>query len=211
MELFALGSLLFWVVVIAFWIVATVFIDHDNGLGAGVVLVLAAATVWFFSGFHPINLPQWFAHNWLGVLLVIAAYVALAPVWAYLNWRFFFIHDKGDAYEAMRSSYQASYASYVKDMDESFKNRKAKDPSYVDPRAYITYKDWLADKYNYPPTPGKNKSTIFMWMFYWPISAPWTLIHKPVKRMFNAFYRAMIATYTKISQQAFANRFDELK
>ena len=210
MELLILWTLPFWIVAFALWVILTIAIDWENGAFATGTLFIGLGALWWFSGFHPITL-SWFEQNWLGILLTVVGYIIIAPAWAYINWRVFFLNDKGDDYEAKRADYQAAYVQFQKDCDKTFANWKARDSLYVDQRKYTDYKSWLSDNYNYPPMPGKNKSLIFLWMFYWPVSAIWTLIHKPIKRIFNAFYQAMVAVYTRTSQQAFGARFTELK
>lgn len=56
-----------------------------------------------------------------------------------------------------------------------------------------------------PPQVSKYKEKIFGWMFYWPVSAAWTMLNDPIRRIFNAIYDRISGGLQKISDKAFAD------
>lgn len=62
-----------------------------------------------------------------------------------------------------------------------------------------TYQNWR----NYIPKVVDNKGKIIAWMTYWPMSALWTIINDPVRRMYDKIYRKLGKVYQKISDNVF--------
>lgn len=44
-----------------------------------------------------------------------------------------------------------------------------------------------------------NKERIINWMIYWPISAIWTLINQPIRKIFNRIYTGVEKQFQRIS------------
>ena len=40
-------------------------------------------------------------------------------------------------------------------------------------------------------------------MTYWPISASWTIINDPIRRMYNSIFKRLDKVYVKISDKVF--------
>lgn len=57
--------------------------------------------------------------------------------------------------------------------------------------AYPHYKDRFDVK--------ENKERILNWMIYWPLSALWTTINQPVRKLFNEIFRKVEGSYQKMS------------
>lgn len=58
---------------------------------------------------------------------------------------------------------------------------------------YISQKDKFNAKY--------NKERIVNWMLYWPISALWTLVNQPLRKLFNRIYVGVEKQFQKISDK----------
>ena len=56
---------------------------------------------------------------------------------------------------------------------------------------------------NYIPKVASNKGKIISWMTYWPISASWTIINDPIRRMYNSIFKRLDKVYVKISDKVF--------
>ena len=52
---------------------------------------------------------------------------------------------------------------------------------------------------------GDYKGKIIGWMAYWPISAAWTMLNDPVRRLFEAVYNGIAKSLQSISDKAFNN------
>ena len=48
------------------------------------------------------------------------------------------------------------------------------------------------------------KTKIIGWMAYWPISAVWTLLNDPLRRLYDAIYNGIAASLQAISDKAFS-------
>jgi hypothetical protein len=47
----------------------------------------------------------------------------------------------------------------------------------------------------------ENKERILNWMIYWPLSAFWTIINQPIRRLFKYIYRGIEGRYQKMSDK----------
>jgi hypothetical protein len=71
----------------------------------------------------------------------------------------------------------------------------------VDRREYHLKRSYGYDKENY--SLNQNKERILNWMLYWPLSAFWMLINRPMKKMFQWIIKTFGAQYQKISDNVF--------
>lgn len=53
-----------------------------------------------------------------------------------------------------------------------------------------------------PVKVGHYKSDIFGWFYFWPLSAAWTLLNDPVRRLFNAVYDQIAGSLQRIADKA---------
>lgn len=56
-----------------------------------------------------------------------------------------------------------------------------------------------------PPRPNDHKSTITMWMSFWPASLFWTLLNDPVRAAFRHIYASLVRTLQDISNRAYSD------
>lgn len=54
-------------------------------------------------------------------------------------------------------------------------------------------------------SPHNNKGRIIHWMLYWPLSALWTLIDDPVRKLFSAAFHRFEGIYQGITDQIMKN------
>ena len=71
----------------------------------------------------------------------------------------------------------------------------------------LNYKDTI-DKRNpdwkkWIPQASSYKGRIIAWMTYWPMSALWTIINDPIRRLFNRLHKKLDKVYQKISDRVF--------
>ena len=56
-----------------------------------------------------------------------------------------------------------------------------------------------------PPRPNDYKSTILMWLTFWPASLFWTLLNDPVRAAFRHIYASLVRTLQDISNRAYSD------
>ena len=61
------------------------------------------------------------------------------------------------------------------------------------------------------PKAANNKNRIITWMSYWPLSAFWTLINEPVKKLFKFIYSKIESLYEKMSDSTFSDLKNKIK
>ncbi len=59
------------------------------------------------------------------------------------------------------------------------------------------------------PSPKEYKSDIMLWMSYWPVSAVWTIINNPFKKIFIRIQKSLEGVYEKISAHVFKDLIKE--
>ena len=67
--------------------------------------------------------------------------------------------------------------------------------------------DYACRRAGYKSVPLKvsdYKGKIIGWMAYWPISAAWTVLNDPVRRLFEAVYNGIAKSLQSISDKAFS-------
>jgi hypothetical protein len=210
MELIIAGGIIYWCVVALIVTIVSIGTVTEDGRLVFWPIILGCASLWFFTGFQPIDW-HWVGNHWLAIALGVVAYVAVGPVWAFANWCWFFIPDRYDEYSAMKDTYQATYKDRVSSFTRNEQQRKDKNPEYVIQPYPEDYKTWLFGDQDFPPTLGHNKGKIMIWMLYWPVSAFWTLSHKPLIRIYRYVIEHMSTIFTAYSRNYFTSRSDELK
>ena len=55
-----------------------------------------------------------------------------------------------------------------------------------------------------PPKVSDHKSNIMLWMSYWPISAIWTIINDPIKKLFTLIFNKIKNGMQAMSDNIFA-------
>jgi hypothetical protein len=65
--------------------------------------------------------------------------------------------------------------------------------------------------YIHVPSVTEHKSSIMLWMFYWPFSSIWTMIDHPVKKIFLFIYNRIKDRMQKMADKIFAPLVGERK
>ncbi len=53
------------------------------------------------------------------------------------------------------------------------------------------------------PMASENKALITSWISHWPISALWTLINDPIKKLLNFIFNQIKSVFQKMSNRIF--------
>jgi hypothetical protein len=194
------GSVAFWLFVFAILAFSTWEMEKDSGPGVTMTLVVGTVLLFLISDIGMTPFRWMYEH--IGIFIVYAAlYIIVGSAWGLCKW-WFFLHNKADEYESKRAGYQSRYQMYLDDA--------AKPGSMV--ASPYSYKEWLDNTAGEViPTPSRHKADIMMWMWYWPISATWTLIREPAKRAYRWIFQKLVTTYQRMAAAVFGGRFDELK
>lgn len=188
-----LVGLWFWVAIFAVSALIIWGVEADNGAGTTAAALAGGALLWYFTGAVPL---LWYLRDhWTTILVCILGYIVLGACWGVAKW-WFFLHNKGDEYEAQRASFQKAWNDATEQFKTSYKN---------------DYKEWIASSKGYPPTFLHHKADFTFWMAWWPFSMFWTLINDPLKRIYRFIVQQLSGMLTRMSNAVFAGRFTELK
>lgn len=169
-------------------------ISNPNSFAAGMFILIGLAVLICLTD---VPVLSWLHANYSYVLIGAVAYVLFGAAWAFVHWVVFFIRERADRYEKLRTEIKGDY------------DRRSKD-GRLDPTK-LSYADFAQVNYHFPPMPTENKARITSWMLYWPADLLWTMLHKAVKRLYNWIYDCLANTLATISKNMFAKRFEEFK
>jgi hypothetical protein len=192
--MFALG-LFGWMALIAFSIVIIIGLEFESGAGTFWAAVFGVVVLFLTN--NGVSIPSvsgslhWLDANWFKMILFVGTYVTLGGAWSFAKW-YFYVHNRADAYDASREIYKSEYAS----LSEYAKGQE-------------NYQGYMALRHDFPPSPLKNKSRIYMWMAYWPWSGLWTLLNDPLKHAWKFLYTHLSGMMTRVSKYVFGARFVE--
>jgi len=176
------GSLWFWIFVVAFIALEFFWIEaRESGIGATTTLALFLTALYFFSD---AALFTWLAAHPLEILVGAAAYFVIGGGWGFAKW-FLYLKERADEYREARQQFLMSkgFKSATLDMriPEELRAR------WNDKRDHGSHYGTGYGTNKKRPIASENKSTIIMWMSYWPWSALWTLVRDPFRYVYQAF------------------------
>lgn len=69
------------------------------------------------------------------------------------------------------------------------------------------YEEYRELKYEYECLikVSNNKERIFGWLFYWPLSAAWTILNDPIRRIFNFIYNHISGSLQRMSDRMYSD------
>ena len=155
------------------WILITVSMEYESGFGATVVLLSTAGVLQFWTELKPFTMI--YEHP-MTALWLFLAYVVAGVLVGGLKW-VSFVHKWVDR----RKEYAAD-------------NR-------VDVKTVSGFD--LGARFKVPLTIKEHKARLMSWMTYWPMTALWTLIDDPIRRVFSWFYNGVAKGFQNYSDRAF--------
>lgn len=216
--LFAIGTLWFWLLLVAAFICILWALEDDEypGTKATVVTLVTLGLIYFLGGRSALNdLFSFVAHNPLVILMVFVVYLIAGTVWSVVKWYFFVLNARDkyrDRIAEIKEEFDNNidrinkYITKVESGEEKVKDRDAVILKYRDEiknRTNSNTEDIARAKRQNMPSAKDNKSRILTWMFYWPFSGIWTIINDPVRRAFQWIYKRLEGVYQKITVSAF--------
>lgn len=181
---FLMSGWLFWAFVILLVIAETVATEAES---LGVAFTLLVTGVVVLTLFSDADIGGVVLRHPLLAVCVIPVYFAAGICWSFLKWRGVII-DSAEKFEAEKPG-----------LLKRFEDRSNKGDSFP---------QWLRSYgYAYPPSAAKNKERITTWIAFWPFSLLWSLFTYP-RRLAVFLYKQLVATFQKMSEAAFADKFN---
>lgn len=191
-ELFAVGTLLFWVLVFVVCVIITALVENEKGAWA---TVTAIATAILLNWAWKVPIIQSINEHKLAAVLWLLGYYALGVVWGFIKWTLF-VHKMVGVYNEFKANF--------------LKENKATE---LTPELAAKLKDKIDGGYGYSssgikvaiPTASENKGRIIRWMTYWPFSIIGTLLNDVVRRLWHHIYQVLSTTYDRVAIRLWRN------
>lgn len=203
--IFAIGTWPFWIMALVVCLVMIVFIESDWSGWATITFLWIGAFLYFTGNLH----PGWILeHPFLGVAYFFG-YFAIGTTWAlYRWWRFVvriadkyidkkrrFLQNQGLSGEVIPANL---WNTWIHSLD--IFNQRGPDVWQV----YLAgYKLKINSTGIVPPDPAEHKSSIYMWILFWPWSMVGYILDEPVRRLLRWIFRRIRTRLEKISAYAF--------
>lgn len=185
-EFLMFGGVFFWLFVGIVSLIVVAFYANDEASSATVSILLAMGALALFSNFNPF---VWLWENPITSVLWLAAYVAVGVVWSVVKWRFLLSKILHLA-QSLREKYDADEAQKWKTETSFIEHRLAYDHSI-----HCTV----------PPKAATFKTSIYCWLFYWPLSFIGTMIDNPLRNAMTWIYNRVTTSFDRMSGKAFAD------
>ncbi len=197
--LFLFGTLWFWIVssVIFGWLIFLTEGEESHTFGAGLVLV---GFVWIMSSVNDISVIA----NPLLWLKWVTVYLVVGIVWSVIKW-FSFLHKQKDKLNKLKEFYIKRndlelIAKRISDSDWLGFVKYLSDSCYA-PNGY----DKIEKRSDVIPTVRGRFSDLTRWIVWWPMSAFWTILNDPLRRIAEALVRTLKGVYTNIANSVFSD------
>lgn len=211
-ELFVLGGLMWWIMVVAASILIIWALEEENGSWATTAFI-GAILLWQFCGDLRLqdSIDSWW--NALGLFL---GYIGVGVTWSFIKWHFF-VGKKKEEYEDMKIDWLKDHGVYdTKEVPESL---KAQFRSFLCQMTGWYERRWVRDEETgkseevkipvVKPRAQNNKARIARWMAYWPWSMLWSLLDDVWHKIFRWAQRAVADVMNAISDWRFKGVEDD--
>lgn len=191
--LFLVGTLWFWILMAVAALVVGVCVARESFGKATLSVVATFALLGFLGDF---NVLHWLVTHAAEFAVYLVAYFAIGTAWSVGKW-WFFVRRKRDEYNDQKNAFL---------LQRGIKDGVIPD----DLRA--KWREWIDNQYDgrrsvgrsaYPPRARDYKGKITAWMMYWPWSFVVTIVDDPIRKLFNAIFRAIQDVFQRISDSAF--------
>ena len=186
-SLFAFQATGFYVLSALFIIFLFILIENEKE-GTLFILTSIYAFITSYSTGFSITFDYIATHKFI-VLNWFVGYVFIGIAWAFCK-----VYFKARKYRNDVQEYQKTYVY----KPEKYGSKEEQFKSHIYENIARKYNSSVADFV----TTGSSKSTIIMWMAYWPFSAFWTLLDDPIKHLFILIYNCVSRFYRKIHIKA---------
>jgi hypothetical protein len=190
-EIFLVGSLWFWVLLVVETVLVLVLLEWDQGTAATLTFLVTLLLLQFMGD---VNICGYVVRHPLTVALGAAGYFALGTLWAFARW-WFYVREQRGGYDELRAAFlrvhrlepQSAMPEGLQHQWQRCLARAKKNGRRLDVR----------------PLAAAHKVDILRWMSYWPWSSSWTMLQDPVRKAFLAIYHNIAEHLQEISDRAF--------
>ena len=189
MEIFLIGSLFFWLLLIAELILLFIFVANDLSIPATLSLLLTAGLLQFAGNVDLLGLVT--ANPGLIILGVVLYFVA-GTVWGVIKW-YLYCRDRLEEYLDGKRKWLKGRVGTPEDLTQAWRDHCSR------------YK--VINK----PIVSEHKTNILRWMAFWPISLAWSFLDDFVRRVFRAIYQHIAEFLQGVSDRVFAGVTAELE
>lgn len=219
--LFILGGIWSFMFVGFLFVVLLALTENEHDFWAVFVLIL--------FGWGVVNFNQDMTFPSIGEMLTYVAYYFVAGAsWSVGKW-YFFVKEKAVAFGELK-------VQFFKRLNEIFDaNDSGDEHVVVSPTTKIPEKfqdsfkqhvdqngsrgfnhitkyhfenDFKGYLNQFIPSAISNKSKLVRWIMWWPLSATWTIINDPIRKLANYIFGRLQGVYTRISNAAFAGMIE---
>jgi hypothetical protein len=208
LTLFLIGTVWFWLLLIAEFVLLLLFVELERPGFATVSLVATFSLLAFFGNFNLIAAVK--AHP-IDAAIGLGIYFVGGTLWSFGKW-FFFVRKSRETFDDLKAQFDKTY-------QKKYSIKVFNDESHV--HETVEYDIADRDGFGYkkaivhfvlqkggrsalkPPRASENKHRILLWMAYWPTSMLWTIINDPVKRVFKEIFRQVRGWYDAIAKQLY--------
>ena len=179
--------------------------EFFTGLLATVGGLFLFGTLWFWvvSSVSSVNDISVIANPLLW-LKWVAVYLVVGIVWSVIKW-FSFLHKQRDIHNNLKEEYIERnnlelIAKRISDSDWLGFVKYLSDKNYA-PNGY----DKIKKRSDVIPTVKGRFSDLTRWIVWWPMSAFWTILNDPLRRLARAMVNALKGQYTKMANAVFSS------
>jgi len=175
--IFEFGTLWFWLLIVAASITvitAQEIADYPGSWSTFWVIVTFALVYWCGAGRNVDQFWVGIVHNPVRTVVYFLLYAVIGTLWSFYKWK--------DIVEASIQQYQEYKGKF-----------EAHPNSYSAPTLG-----------RFRPKVSDHKAELFNWIFYWPFSFAWFIIHKPIEKLFKFIMERTKKVYEGITDRLFA-------
>lgn len=204
LELFLVGGLLWWALIITMSILIVWSLETENGAFATTTVVVGLL-LWQFFGDLEIQRID-IATIWTHVLYFALGYIICGAIWGVIKWNFF-VGDRKEEYEEYKRNWLENHGVYntnvVPDkLKNEFKN------NLIRSSKWSIYKGGTTIP-NVVPLAQDNKARIVRWMAYWPWSILWSMLADVCRHIFRWVQSQLASMMNYIAYWRFGNVEDD--
>jgi len=180
--IFELGNLWFWLLLVAICITITAVQELADSPGTWStiwVIVTFVVLYYFGAGLSIKQLGLEIYHNPLRTVVYFLVYTLLGVLWSFTKW-----------------------SEVVDEAVEDYKRRLKKKEEFKEQYPNNHNFDGPVDEKR--PKLDEHKGLLFNWIFYWPFSFLWYIVHEPIERLFRGIIKHTRKVYEGITNRAYS-------
>jgi len=190
---FAVGTLGFWTLTVAFLVAVAILTEN---IRPGWAALVTAGWLWFYAATGLFNVLR-FAHDFPTYMaLIVVSYLAVGIFWGYLKW-ISYVSKTHAAYNDKKRGWLRDKGLTGTSIPDDLKEEWTNYISNAFTRSYISL--------TATPLALDNKERITTWGMFWPWSLGWFFINDPVRRFFNAAFNRLHDLYQATADRMYAD------